>query len=64
MINFNDHAPAPVHVFKGAGETKIHHLKGRVVALTVPGGPERATFRDPNTAKMIRQQVQSILGLP
>jgi hypothetical protein len=45
-------------------EKRFPQLKGRVVALTVPGGPERATFRDPNTAKMVRQQVQSILGLP
>jgi serine/threonine protein kinase len=45
-------------------EKRFPQLKNRVVVLTVPGGPERATFRDPNTAKMVRQQVQSILGLP
>jgi serine/threonine protein kinase len=45
-------------------EKRFPQLAGRVRAVTVPGGPEHATFRDPNTAKMVRQQVQSILGLP
>jgi eukaryotic-like serine/threonine-protein kinase len=45
-------------------EKRFPQLKGRVVALTVQGGPQRATFRDPETKKMVREQVKSILGLP
>jgi hypothetical protein len=45
-------------------EKRFPQLKGRVVALTVPGGSEHATFRDPKTKEMLRQQVKSILGLP
>ena len=45
-------------------EKRFPQLKGRVVALIVSGGPERASFRDPETKKMIREQVKSILGLP
>jgi serine/threonine protein kinase len=45
-------------------EKRFPQLKGRVVALTVPGGSEHATFRDSKTKEMLRQQVKSILGLP
>ncbi len=45
-------------------ETRFPQLKGRVVALIVPGGSEHATFRDSETKKIIREQVKSILGLP
>ena len=45
-------------------EKRFPQLKDCVVALTVPGGPEHATFRDPETKKMLRQKVKSILGLP
>jgi serine/threonine protein kinase len=45
-------------------ETRFPQLKDRVVALTIPGGPEHATFRDPQTKKILRQEVESILGLP
>jgi serine/threonine protein kinase len=45
-------------------ERRFPQLKGRVVALTVPGGPQHATFRDPTTKKMVRENVRSILGLP
>jgi serine/threonine protein kinase len=45
-------------------EKRFPQLKGRVVALAVPGGSEHATFRDPKTKEMLRQQVKSILGLP
>jgi len=44
-------------------EKRFPQLKGRVFTLYVPGGPEKATFRDPSTAQMLRQQVQSILAL-
>jgi hypothetical protein len=45
-------------------ERRFPQLKGRVVALAVPGGPQRASFRDPETKQMLKQQVRSILGLP
>ena len=45
-------------------ERRFPQLKGRVVALTVPGGSEHATFRDPETKRMVREKVKSILGLP
>ncbi len=45
-------------------EKRFPQLKGRVVALTVPGGAEHATFRDPETKKMVREKVKSTLGLP
>jgi hypothetical protein len=45
-------------------EKRFPQLKGRVVALTVPGEPQNATFRDPETKKMVREQVKPILGLP
>jgi serine/threonine protein kinase len=45
-------------------EKRFPQLGGRIVALSIPGGAEHATFRDPNTAKMVRQNVKSMLGLP
>jgi hypothetical protein len=45
-------------------ENRFPQLKGRVVALTVQGGPEHASFRDPETKKMVREHVKSILELP
>jgi serine/threonine protein kinase len=44
-------------------EKRFPRLKDRIVTMSVPGGPEHATFRDSNTGKMLKQQVQSILGL-
>ena len=44
-------------------EARLPVLRGRVHAFTVPGGLERATFRDPDTARLIRQRVSEILGL-
>ena len=45
-------------------QKRFPQLTGRIVVLTVPGGPEHATFRDPATMKMVRQNVKAILGLP
>lgn len=45
-------------------EKRFPQLKDRVFAVTVSGGPEHASFRDPETKKMLRQQVKTILGLP
>lgn len=44
-------------------EKRFPQLKGRVSIMTVAGGPEHATFRDPATAQAVQQQVKSILGL-
>jgi serine/threonine protein kinase len=38
-------------------------LGGRLFTMTVSGGLEHATFRDPSTATALRQKVLSILGL-
>ncbi len=45
-------------------EKRFPHLKGRVFTMSVPGGAEHASFRDPATMKMLKQKVQSILGMP
>jgi predicted Ser/Thr protein kinase len=44
-------------------EARLPVLRGRLHAFAVPGGPEGATFRDPDTARLIRQRVSEILGL-
>jgi hypothetical protein len=44
-------------------EARLPVLRGRIYAFTVPTGPERATFRNPDTARLIRQRVSEILGL-
>jgi hypothetical protein len=38
-------------------------LKGRITIMHVPGGDEKATFRDPATAREIKQFVRIALGL-
>jgi hypothetical protein len=45
-------------------QKRFPQLTGRMVVMTIPGGPEHATFRAPETMKMVRQNVKSILGLP
>jgi serine/threonine protein kinase len=45
-------------------QKRFPQLAGRIVVLQIPGGPEHATFRDPETAKMVRQNVKTLLGLP
>jgi hypothetical protein len=44
-------------------EDRLPVLRGRVHAFSVPGGLEHATFRDPDTARLIRQRVSEILKL-
>jgi protein kinase-like protein len=44
-------------------EARLPVLRGRVHAFTVPGGLERATFRNPDTARLIRERVSEILQL-
>jgi hypothetical protein len=59
-------------VFQGAGgerqwvaqlEARLPVLKGKVQAFIVPGGRE-ATFRDPETARLLRARIVALLGLP
>jgi hypothetical protein len=38
-------------------------LKGRLNALIVPGGRERASFRESQTAQLLRTRVAEVLGL-
>ncbi len=45
-------------------ERRFPSLTGRVFTMHVPGGEENATFRDEATARTVRRNVQSILGLP
>jgi len=47
----------------GESEARLPVLRGRLHAFSVPGLPGAATFRDPDTARLIRQRVSSILGL-
>jgi hypothetical protein len=42
---------------------RFPHLKGRLFGLLIPGG-EKATFRDPASAELLRQRVRQILALP
>jgi len=44
-------------------EAQLPILRGRLHPMTVPGGRERATFRDPATAELLRARVRQILGL-
>jgi hypothetical protein len=38
-------------------------LKGRLNAFIVPGGHEKASFREPQTAQLLRTRVTEVLGL-
>jgi len=44
-------------------EGRFPRLKGRVFTMKVPVGLDGASFRDPDTGRMIRRHVVSILGL-
>jgi DNA-binding winged helix-turn-helix (wHTH) protein len=45
-------------------EVRFPTLHGRLETLNVPGGREKATFRDPDTARLMRDRVKAALGLP
>lgn len=45
-------------------EGRFPLLTGRVHTMVVPGGVGIATFRDPDTANLVRERVQSLLDLP
>ena len=44
-------------------EERFPTLNGRVEAINIPGGSAGGTFRDPETARLIREQVKAILGI-
>ena len=44
-------------------ESRLPVLKGRLRAFTVPGGTEKATFRDAETARLLRARVVDLLQL-
>jgi hypothetical protein len=39
-------------------------LRGRLFTMSMPGGRASATFRDPATVRLLREQVHEILALP
>lgn len=43
-------------------ESRLPVLKGRLSAFIVPGGTAGATFRDAETAKLLRERVLAVLG--
>jgi hypothetical protein len=44
-------------------EAHLPILRGRLHPLTVPGGKERATFRDPSTGELLRTRVKQVLAM-
>lgn len=44
-------------------EERFPTLNGRVKAIAIPVGSAGGTFRDPETARLIREQVKAILGI-
>jgi hypothetical protein len=44
-------------------ERRFPALKGRVFTMSVEGGVEKASFRDPQTVASVKGHVRSILGL-
>ena len=56
--------PGSAAVFVSDAETRFPLLRGRVHTFSVPRGADGATFRDPETARLIRDEVRRILELP
>ena len=59
-------------VFQGRGgeqgwvreqEARLTALRGRLHAFTVPGGTAGATFRDPETGRLLRERVTRVLDI-
>ena len=50
-------------LFVSEAETRFPVLRGRIRTFTVPRGPEVETFRNPETARLIREQVRQMLEL-
>jgi hypothetical protein len=56
---FND--PAHAAQWVRDAEARLPSLRGRLFTFAVPGG-RVATFRDPDTARLIRERVQELVG--
>ena len=65
LVYSRNHFATPEIEKKWVGDViaRFPHLKGRLHTMSVPGGRERATFRDPATAQIFREQVKAILVL-
>ena len=44
-------------------EARLPALRGRLYPFSVPSEDEKATFRDAETARLIRDRIQEILAL-
>jgi len=53
--------PEVANTWVGSVVARFPHLEGRLYTISVPGGRESATLRDPTTARMFRDQVKAIL---
>jgi len=60
--NFEEEAGRTAWLRKVEG--RFPFLKGRVTPLLVPGGTSGGSFDEPETARMIRDGVEALLGLP
>jgi hypothetical protein len=50
-------------LWTGTQEARLPALRGRLSAFTVPGGQDKATFREPSTADLMRARVRQVLAL-
>jgi hypothetical protein len=55
--------PEKAAQFVGDAETRFPVLRGRVHTVNIPGDPDKATFRDPAMAALIRDRVKAMLAL-
>ena len=55
--------PAAARQWVSDAEARLPALRGRLHVFGLPGSHERATFRDPETARLIRERVGQVLGL-
>ena len=55
--------PELANAWVGNVVARFPHLEGRLHTMSMPGGRATATFRDPATARMFRDQVKAILVL-
>jgi hypothetical protein len=55
--------PELANAWVGNVVARFPHLEGRLHTMSMPGGRATATFRDPATAQMFRDQVKAILVL-
>jgi DNA-binding winged helix-turn-helix (wHTH) protein len=56
--------PERAAAFVAEAETRFPGLRGRIETFAVPGDLDHATFRDPETARLIRERIRGILEPP